>query len=211
MNKKEFAIKRISYDGVSHLNDYVAIEAAIDIISGDGRVLKTTYSPEYQEEMILGRKITEGQICHDVSEGSSLRTFKISELLNLSKSAIEMPEELFNATGCAHSCILAADNEIVCHMEDIKRHNALDKAIGYAVKNNIPLNNVIIFTSGRISFDYLEKVTRAGIGIVASRAAVTDAAIELAQKTDTTLLGFVRNGRANLYHEGKVKLIQEEK
>ena len=98
------------------------------------------------------------------------------------------------------------EGKVQCCIEDIGRHNALDKVVGHALKNGIPLTNSIIFTSGRISRDYLEKVIRAGVRIVVSRAAVTASAVELARQEDITMLGFIRRNGGNIYHEGKVKL-----
>ncbi len=209
MNKKEIKLKKITNDGVRLLEDVVAVEQTVNIEAISGEITTITCSPGHLEELILGRRATSGSFVREI-DGDGISEIRTVDLLNMAKKTIETPDELFKSTGCAHSCMLVLDNEIICHMEDIKRHNALDKAIGYAVKNDIPLNDVILFTSGRIALDYLEKAVTAGIRIIASRAAVTDAAIEYAKETDTTLLGFVREGRANLYHEGKVKLIQEE-
>ncbi len=209
MNKKEIKLKKITYDGVKQQEDVVAVEQTVNIEMITGEIITITCSPGHLEEMILGRRATSGSYVQEINvEGIS--KIRAADLLDMAKQTIDTPDELFNSTGCAHSCMLVRDNEILCHMEDIKRHNALDKAIGYAVKNDIPLNSVIVFTSGRIALDYLEKAATAGIRIIASRAAVTDASIEYAKEKNITLLGFVREGRANLYHEGKVKLIQEE-
>lgn len=209
MNKKDIKLNRISYDGHKSLEDIVAVEQIINIEEPDGKINRITCSPGHLEEMILGRRATSGRYVQDM-DYKGITELNITDMLDMSKQTIETPAELFNSTGCAHSCMLVRDNDILCRMEDIKRHNALDKAVGYAVKHDIPLNSVIVFTSGRVSLDYIEKAVNAGIRIIASRAAVTDAAIEYAKNTNTTLLGFVREGRANLYNEGKVKLIQEE-
>lgn len=61
------------------------------------------------------------------------------------------------------------------------RHNALDKAVGWALKRGLPLKESAVFTSGRISGDYLAKIIRAGISTVVSRAAVTGEAVKLAK------------------------------
>jgi len=209
MNKKEIKLKRVTYDGFKTLGDVVAVELTINIEEIDGTVKRVTCSPGHLEEMVLGRRATSGRYVQEI-DGEAISEIRVADLLDLAKQTIGTPAELFNSTGCAHSCMLVKNNEIICHMEDIKRHNALDKAVGHAVKYDIPLNSVILFTSGRVSLDYIEKAVNAGIRIIASRAAVTDAAIEYAKEKDITLLGFVREGRANLYNEGKVKLIQEE-
>lgn len=127
-------------------------------------------------------------------------------LFRVTEELFENPGDLFQSTGCAHSCALVTDGKIQCYMEDIGRHNALDKVIGYALKNGIPISKSIAFSSGRISQDYLEKVIKAGFKIVISRAAVTASAVALARKENITMLGFVRRNAGNLYNEGAVKL-----
>ena len=74
------------------------------------------------------------------------------------------------------------------------------------MKHQISLKNSYIFTSGRISKDYLQKVIAAGIPLAVSRAAVTANAVELAKEKNVTLLGFIRKDSGNLYHEGSVKI-----
>ena len=127
-------------------------------------------------------------------------------LFSIMESMFENPGDLFQTTGCAHSCALVTDGVIRCSMEDIGRHNALDKVIGYALKNGIPIGRSIVFTSGRVSEDYLQKAVKAGFPIVVSRSAVTSGAVALAQRANVTLLGFMRKNAGNIYHQGQVSL-----
>lgn len=115
------------------------------------------------------------------------------------KTLFSNPDTLFNRTGCAHSCSLMRDGQLLCTFEDIGRHNALDKVIGYALRHKIPMTRCILFTSGRISGDYMAKIIHAGIPVAISRAAVTTEAVRLARKHGVTLYGFVRGSSANLY------------
>ena len=210
MNKKEIKIIRVNTDGRTETNDYVAVEKKISFKNSKGQIIELTCSPGYEEELITGHIYTETDRKVDIEFGSyKLQEISNKELLGYAEKVISIPQELFEATGCAHSCGLVYNGEIICHMEDIKRHNALDKAVGYAVMNGIPLNDVIVITSGRASLDYLEKAAPAGVRAVVSRAAVTDAAVDFAKEKNMTLLGFARNGRANLYHEGNIKIVYE--
>ena len=72
------------------------------------------------------------------------------------------------------------------------------------MKHQIPISGSYIFSSGRISEDYLEKAIAAGFRMVVSRAAVTDAAVKLAQEHGITMLGFIRKNTGNIYCEEKV-------
>jgi FdhD protein len=99
---------------------------------------------------------------------------------------------LHSETGATHSCFLMTAGKILFTCEDIGRHNALDKAIGYALRHEIDLKKCIAFSSGRIPTDMAMKAIQAGIPILATKSSVTDAAIELAEAYDLTLLGKCR-------------------
>ena len=94
-------------------------------------------------------------------------------------------------------------------MEDIGRYNALDKVIGYALKNHIPFESAYVFASGRISVGYITKAAKAGFPMVVSRAAVTKAAVDFAKEQQMTLVGFIRKNGGNIYNEGKVRLNEQ--
>lgn len=131
------------------------------------------------------------------SEGNRIVGF--SEIFSAAEVFFSQPGELFRETGCAHSCALWKEREIVCSFEDIGRHNALDKVAGKLLIQEIDPGDGVIFTSGRISADYLKKIIQMGVATVVSRAAVTEAAVLLAEKYGILLLGFVRNYTGNLY------------
>ena len=99
---------------------------------------------------------------------------------------------IHSKTGATHSCFLMTGGEIVFTCEDIGRHNALDKAIGYALRQGIDLTKCIAFSSGRIPTDMAEKAIAAGIPLLATKSSVSDAAIELADEYGLTLLGKCR-------------------
>lgn len=131
------------------------------------------------------------------SEGNRIVGF--SEIFSAAEVFFSQPGELFRETGCAHSCAFWKEREIVCSFEDIGRHNALDKVAGKLLIQEIDPGDGVIFTSGRISADYLKKIIQMGVTTVVSRAAVTEAAVLLAEKYGILLLGFVRNHTGNLY------------
>jgi len=107
--------------------------------------------------------------------------------------------ELFRLTGCFHSAALSDRNSILVYAEDIGRHNAVDKVIGYSILGDIPFTGKLMIVSCRISSEIISKCSRWGIPIIASRAAPTDLAIEIAEKSGITLAGFVRGDRLNVY------------
>ena len=96
------------------------------------------------------------------------------------------------ATSSTHSCFLAMEDQVLFQCEDIGRHNALDKAIGYALRNGIDLSKCILYSSGRIPTDMVVKAIRAGVPILVSKAAATAEAVQLAQEYRLTLISAAR-------------------
>lgn len=96
--------------------------------------------------------------------------------------------KIHKATKGTHSCYLMYKGEVVASFEDIGRHNALDKAIGYAAINDLSLNECILFTTGRVPTDMAKKVIMAGVPVLVSKAVPTDKAIELAREYNLTLI-----------------------
>jgi FdhD protein len=107
--------------------------------------------------------------------------------------------DLYNLTGCIHSAAISDGEYIMAVGEDIGRHNAVDKVIGYCVIEDIPLHDKIILVSGRLSSEMATKCAKWGIPIVVSRAAPTALAIDIAKKRGITMIGFMRGKRLNIY------------
>ena len=107
----------------------------------------------------------------------------------------------FAATGGLHaSALFTAEGELELVREDVGRHNALDKVIGHAFfAETLPLEGRILLVSGRVSFELMQKALAAGIPCVAAISAPTSAAVEFAQASGQTLVGFLREGRMNVY------------
>ena len=109
--------------------------------------------------------------------------------------------KLFKDTGGVHS-VAIFDNqskEIISIEEDVARHNAMDKVIGYCVLNNISLKDKIILVSGRISCEMISKAAKSEIPIVISKSAPTNLSIEISKKVNISLVGFVRGERMCIY------------
>ncbi len=207
--KETIVLRRIRNGEILDAKDEVALEHHFTIPLHKGGSVEATCSPTYVEEFILGRRYLLDDLMqkeYPPQPKEALTAVEIDTILRLVQELFETPGDLFQSTGCAHSCALVTDGQVQCYREDIGRHNALDKIIGYAIKNGIPISKSIVFSSGRISQDYLEKVIKAGFRIVVSRAAVTAAAVALARKENITMLGFIRRNGGNIYHVGDVAL-----
>ena len=207
--KETIVLRRIRNGEILDAKDEVALEHHFTIPLHKGGSVDATCSPTYVEEFILGRRYLLDDLMqkeYPPQPKETLTAVEIESILRMVQELFETPGDLFQSTGCAHSCALVTDGQVQCYREDIGRHNALDKVIGYALKNGIPISKSIVFSSGRISQDYLEKVIKAGFRIVVSRAAVTASAVALARQENITMLGFIRRNGGNIYHVGDVAI-----
>jgi FdhD protein len=121
----------------------------------------------------------------------------------------ELPERLrgaqpaFAATGGLHATgLFSADGDLLCIREDVGRHNAMDKVVGWAHHaRRLPLADAVLCVSGRLSFELVQKAAVAGCPVLVAVGAPSTLAVDLAADRGVTLCGFVRGGRMNVYAE----------
>ena len=107
--------------------------------------------------------------------------------------------EIWQATGGTHVAGIVYDSEFIVK-EDVSRHVAVDKVIGYGLLHDFDLSNSYVIYSGRMPADMVIKMTRAGVPILASNAAPANSGYNIAKKGNITLVGFLRGQRCNVYN-----------
>ncbi|XCP83945.1 formate dehydrogenase accessory sulfurtransferase FdhD [Roseburia hominis] len=106
---------------------------------------------------------------------------------------------LHRKTWATHSCFLARRDRLLFQCEDIGRHNALDKVIGYALRHRIPLSECFVYSSGRIPVDMVSKAIRARLPLLVSKAVPTNEAVRLAKQYHLTLICSARRDLMKVY------------
>ncbi len=148
-------------------------------------------------------------VCGKASiEQLEVKAAKVTSDFSVDRTLLEaFPERLrgeqpaFAATGGLHAAALVAgDGTLLAVREDVGRHNAVDKLIGWALEQGrVPLSDVLLFVSGRLGFEIVQKAIVAGVPLIGSVGAASSLAVDLAKSFGLTLATFVRPGSMNLF------------
>ena len=166
-------------------------------------VVRTDRTTNYEEK--LQKKIqtsgcAQGTVFGDMMEqidqitlnkNTMLRT---STMLSLIKAINTMPS-LYLSAGAIHGCVLAKENEILAYIEDVGRHNAVDKIAGWMRMNGISGDDKLFYTTGRLTSEMVIKCVQMRIPVLMSRSGFTQSGVDMARQTGLTLIGRARGKR----------------
>jgi FdhD protein len=192
-------IRRISYcTDVDVEQQYnivnVALDALPDLPSLDRHFTTTSACGVCGKESLEALKI---RGCPVLGDGPAVD----AETLYGLPDALRRAQGLFDSTGGLHAAgLFTADGSLVCVREDVGRHNAVDKLIGWALMSGrVPLRDHVLMVSGRTSYEIMQKALAAGVPMVCSVSAPSSLAVSLATEFGMTLVGFLRDRRFNVY------------
>ena len=162
-------------------------------------VVRTQRKTDYEKK--LKKKVqtsgcAQGTVFGDLMEAVESVTLPPAELrtswLYALTHKINTTPSLYLEAGAIHGCVLAQEDRPLLYMEDVGRHNAVDKIAGFMFKHRVPAQDKIFYTTGRLTSEMVIKTVRMGIPILVSRSGFTAWGVELARKANLTLVGRAR-------------------
>jgi FdhD protein len=165
-------------------------------------VVRTKRKTDYEKK--LKKKVqtsgcAQGTVFGDLMEALETVTLPKAELrtswLYSLTQTINTTPSLYLEAGAIHGCVLAHEDKPLLYMEDVGRHNAVDKIAGWMFKHRMPPGDKIFYTTGRLTSEMVIKCVRMGIPILVSRSGFTAWGVELARKANLTLIGRARGKR----------------
>jgi FdhD protein len=187
-------------------------------------VVRTERQTDYEEKMKKRTQTSgcaQGTTFGDLMEAledvklpdTELRTSWLYSLTH----EINTTPSLYLEAGAIHGCVLAKEDKSLVYMEDVGRHNAVDKIAGWMFQNKVPAHDKIFYTTGRLTSEMVIKTVRMGIPILVSRSGFTAWGVELARKANLTLIGRARGkrfmalaGEKRIVFDQDMESVQEE-
>ena len=169
------------------------------------KIIKKTGGASYRIVSGGGRLAYSGEA--DLPVMHNHRKFKFQTIFKAINILFETARMYRETEGVHAAGLFTADTSLICIVEDIGRHNTLDKAIGYALINGVDRGSTFLVSTGRMASEMVAKICRAGIPLVATKTAVTDKGLEIGQKHGLTIIGFVRDIGTHIHTDMAVRVI----
>jgi FdhD protein len=181
-------------------DEITGIEFAEDIRTIVVRTKRQTDFEDKLKKKVQTSGCAQGTVFGDLMDAfdtvqlSKTATLKTSWLYTLTKK-INTEPSLYLKAGAIHGCVLCTEDKPLVYMEDVGRHNAVDKIAGYMLLNKISPDDKIFYTTGRLTSEMVIKTVKMGIPILVSRSGFTAWGVDLARKAGLTLIGRARGKR----------------
>ena len=230
----------LKYDGelFNEVSDSIIQEMPLDIYVNGEHLQSITCSPWDIEELVMGLLAVKNVIrtkqdlvslTYDKATGAVYtecctlqqpheiplaqphdHVLLACEAINNGINMLENGSKLFHRTGGVHSAVLMGDTGVLAWFEDIGRHSALDKLIGWSIMNNMSMTDKVILFSGRVPYEIIHRVVTSGCHCIISPGAPTGLSIQEAIDNDITLIGFAKHGHFNVYSHPE-RVIQQSR
>ena len=205
-------IRRIAYctdDDVNQHYNIVNVYLKSDVAFDSSQLTRNFYTSSSCG--ICGKASLEALELREYVKPSHDRPTIISGIINQLPGSLRKSQKIFNKTGGIHAAgLFNTDGQLLAVREDVGRHNALDKLIGWGLlAGKTPFHENILVVSGRVSYEIIQKALAAGIPIVVAVGAPSSLAVDLANNFDMTLVGFVKSDVFNIY-SGETRIIKSK-
>jgi len=205
-------IRRIAYctdDDVNQHYNIVNVYLKSDVAFDSSQLTRNFYTSSSCG--ICGKASLEALELREYVKPSHDRPTIISGIINQLPGSLRKSQKIFNKTGGIHAAgLFNTDGQLLAVREDVGRHNALDKLIGWGLlAGKMPFHENILVVSGRVSYEIIQKALAAGIPIVVAVGAPSSLAVDLANNFDMTLVGFVKSDVFNIY-SGETRIIKSK-
>ena len=188
------------------LNDNIEYDTETLNLNSISRVIDTTCGIPSPWRNLIKKKLDEAKISDAIKSKTKVKLNSSLIFSTMKKMQISTP--IYRETGGCHgAAIFDFEGNLISSMEDIGRHNAIDKVIGDLILKESSLDNIFLTSTGRLTGDSVLKAIRAKIPIVSSLSAAIESGIKLACAYGITLIGFVRGSRMNIYtHSERIEI-----
>ena len=205
-------IRRIAYctdDDVNQHYNIVNVYLKSDVAFDSSQLTRNFYTSSSCG--ICGKASLEALELREYVKPSHDRPTIISGIINQLPGSLRKSQKVFNKTGGIHAAgLFNTDGQLLAVREDVGRHNALDKLIGWGLlAGKMPFHENILVVSGRVSYEIIQKALAAGIPIIVAVGAPSSLAVDLANNYDMTLVGFVKSNVFNIY-SGETRIIKSK-
>lgn len=222
---KELSYLNIGRDGAVHRQTEEVLTEHILRLTAEGREpIQFHCTPQFLPQLVLGRLLTEGLIASmedvqhlSISEDGTQASVRLRDCPRREMEPVKpipwTTEDVFaladrfaqgsplhEKTWATHCCMLARGGELLFSCEDMGRHNALDKVLGWALMQHIDLQACTVYSSGRVPTEIVRKAIMAGLPILCTKASPTAAAIQMARDYRLTLICAARRDRMKVFN-----------